>query len=51
MFSNYEFWSNAYQWGWADAALLRLVVKTKSNPFGEITPEEFKTITGEDFEQ
>lgn len=51
MFSNFDFWKNAYNWGWADAVLLRLVVKTESNPFGEITPEEFFEITGEEFEQ
>lgn len=43
------FWLMAYKNKWATIDQLRLVVKTASNPYGEITPEEFKTITGEDF--
>ncbi|RIJ63589.1 XkdX family protein [Rummeliibacillus sp. POC4] len=49
--SNYTFWTNAYKWGWVTAELLKGAVKTKSNPFGEISLEEYKTITGIDFEQ
>lgn len=44
-----NFWENAYKWGWADADLLRLVVKTDANPFGEITVEDFERITGQPF--
>ncbi|MEK5069832.1 XkdX family protein [Sporosarcina sp. FSL K6-1508] len=44
------FWENAFLWGWADVALLRMVVKTEQMPFGEITKEDFKRITGEDFD-
>lgn len=49
------FWKLAYDMGWIDrdkeaaAIKLRLAVKTESNPFGEITPEEYKTITNKDF--
>lgn len=50
MSPNFSFWKNAYIWGWATIDLLRLVVKTESNPFGEITKEEFRLITGEEFE-
>lgn len=39
----------AYNKGWATIDQLRLVVKTESNPKGEITAEEFKEITGVDF--
>lgn len=43
------FWNLAYKSNWVTADQLRLAVKTDSNPFGEITPEEFETITGESF--
>lgn len=44
-----NFWVDAFRWGWADANLLRLVVKTDKNPFGEISKEEFREITGEEY--
>lgn len=43
------FWSLAYKCNWVTIDQLRLAVKTESNPYGEITPEEFKKITGQDF--
>ncbi|MGG1660562.1 XkdX family protein [Brevibacillus sp. NRS-1366] len=43
------FWKLAFTLKWVDANKLRLAVKTESNPFGEITLEEFKQITGQDF--
>lgn len=43
------FWNLAYKSKWVTIDQLRLVVKTEANPYGEITPEEFKTITGQDF--
>lgn len=49
------FWKLAYDLGWIDsdkaaaAQKLRLAVKTDTNTYGEITPEEFKQITGQDF--
>lgn len=43
------FWILAYNMKWVTKDQLRLVVKTEKNPFGEITPDEFKIITGEDF--
>lgn len=43
------FWSMAYTWKWVTAEQLKGAVKTTSNPFGEISPEEYKTITGIDF--
>jgi len=42
------FWNLAYKYKWVNADQLRLAVKTESNPYGEITPEEFKQITGQD---
>ncbi|GGA31648.1 XkdX family protein [Psychrobacillus lasiicapitis] len=50
-----NFWKLAYDRGWIHpdkdiAALkLRVAVITESNPFGEITTEEYKLITGLDF--
>ncbi len=43
------FWQLAYSRKWVTIDQLRLVVKTEANPYGEITPEEFKTITGQEF--
>lgn len=43
------FWSLAYARKWVTIDQLRLAVKTDSNPYGQITPEQFKIITGEDY--
>ncbi|XOQ49640.1 MAG: XkdX family protein [Eubacteriales bacterium] len=45
-----EFWALAYNRKCVTIETLRIVVKTDENPYGYITPEEFKEITGEDFE-
>lgn len=45
------FWNFAYNAKCVTIDQLRIVVKTTSNPHGEITAEEFKIITGEDFIQ
>ena len=44
------FWKLAYNQKWVTIDQLRLAVTTESNPYGEITPDEFKKITGKDFE-
>lgn len=46
-----SFWADAYKWGWVTAELLRGAVKTETSPFGEISPEEYKEITGIEFEE
>lgn len=46
---NYNFWKMAYDMKAIDISTLRQAVKTDSNPYGEITETEFKTITGVDF--
>lgn len=46
---NFEFWKMAYNMDCADIDTLKEVVKTEKNRYGEITPEEFKEITGEEF--
>lgn len=43
------FWKLAFNQKWVTAEQLRLAVKTESNPFGEITAEEYKSITKLDF--
>lgn len=43
------FWQLAYSRKWVTAEQLRLAVKTETNPYGDITPAEFKTITGQEF--
>ncbi|MFB5761096.1 XkdX family protein [Paenibacillus medicaginis] len=44
-----SFWQKAFKYGWIDAESLKGAVKTETNPFGEITPEEYKDITGVEF--
>ncbi|MFD3272463.1 XkdX family protein [Paenibacillus dendritiformis] len=44
-----NFWKLAFECKWIDAEGLRAAVKTVSNPFGEISPKEYKQITGIDF--
>ncbi|WWU66143.1 XkdX family protein [Clostridium baratii] len=49
MNDNFEFWKLAYDMKCADIEMLKQVVKTDGNIYGEITSEEFKEITGEEF--
>ncbi|MCW6062802.1 XkdX family protein [Clostridium sporogenes] len=44
-----SFWKMAFDMGAIGVELLRQAVKCIENPFGEITPEEFKTICNKDF--
>lgn len=50
-----SFWQMAYNLGWIDedkekaAEKLRLAVKTDTNQFGEISADEYKSITGKEF--
>ncbi|MER2006736.1 MAG: XkdX family protein [Psychrobacillus sp.] len=43
------FWKMAFNLKWVTSEQLRLAVVTESNPFGEITPEEYKDITKQEF--
>jgi hypothetical protein len=43
------FWKLAFNMKWVSAEQLRLAVKTESNPFGEITSDQYKEITELDF--
>lgn len=43
------FWKLAFTKKWVTIEQLRLAVKTEANPYGEITPVEFKEITTQDF--
>ncbi|MGL5459150.1 MAG: hypothetical protein ACRDBY_05995 [Cetobacterium sp.] len=47
--SNFRFWKMAYGMGAIDISMLRQAVVTKENPYGDITEEQFKTISGQDF--
>ncbi|WP_409068836.1 XkdX family protein [Clostridium caseinilyticum] len=44
-----SFWKMAFDMGAIGVELLMQAVKCTANPFGEITPEEFKTICNKDF--
>ncbi|QGG51448.1 XkdX family protein [Lysinibacillus pakistanensis] len=44
-----NFWHIAFISSWVTAEQLRIAVKTEMNPFGEITKEQYKEITGQDF--
>lgn len=43
------FWKLAYNNHWVTLEQLRQAVKTESNPYGNITADEFEAITGEPF--
>ena len=49
MNEDYGFWKMAYDMKAIDIDLLKQAVKCDSNIHGEISKEEFKEITGEDF--
>lgn len=40
------FWKMAYDYKWVTINQLLLVVKTENNPYGDITADEYKQITG-----
>lgn len=44
-----NFWKMAYNMKWVTAEQLRLAVITETNPYGEITAEEYKDITNKEF--
>lgn len=44
-----DFWKMAFDMGCVSAEDLKGAVKTVNNPFGEITPEEYRQITGIEF--
>jgi len=43
------FWTLAYTRHWVTADQLKGAVITATNPYGQITPEEFQQITGEEY--
>lgn len=44
-----SFWTLAFNMKWVTAEALKGAVITDSNPYGEITPEEYMIITGIEF--
>lgn len=47
---NFEFWKMAFDMKATDITLLRQAVITEKNPYGDLTKEQFKEISQEDFE-
>lgn len=47
---NFEFWKMAFDMKAIDITLLRQAVITEKNPYGDLTKEQFKEISQEDFE-
>lgn len=45
-----KFWALAFAMKWVTAEALKGAVRTDTNLFGEITPQEYKEITDIDFE-
>ena len=43
------FWKTAYDNEWITKEDLREAVKTPENPFGDITKEQYKEITGVEY--
>lgn len=46
---NYDFWKMAYDIKAIDEEVLGQAVKCTKNPYGEISPEEYKLICNENF--
>lgn len=46
MNSNFAFWKMAYENKWCDINALVFVTITETNPYGQITKEEYQQITG-----
>lgn len=44
-----NFWKLAFTCNWIDAEGLCAAVKTDRNKFGEITPEQYKEITKQEY--
>ncbi len=44
-----DFWKMCFDMEVIDADFLRQAVITDKNPYGDITADQFKQITGEDF--
>ena len=44
-----NFWTLAFNMKWVTTEQLKGAVITPTNRFGEITPEEYETITGIEF--
>lgn len=44
-----NFWKMAFNLKWVTAEQLRLAVVTESNPYGEISPEQYEEITKQEF--
>lgn len=46
-----DFLKLAWEYEWITLDELKTLVITKATPWGQITPDEFKEITGKDFKE
>lgn len=46
-----DFLKLAWEYEWIKLDELKTLVITKATPWGQITPDEFKEITGQDFKE
>lgn len=46
-----DFLKLAWKYEWITLDELKTLVITKATPWGQITPDEFKEITGQDFKE
>ena len=46
-----DWWKMSFANGWVTKEELKLVVVTPENPFGDITKEEYKEITGAEYQE
>lgn len=46
-----DFLKLAWEYEWITLDELKTLVITKATPWGQITPDEFKGITGQDFKE
>lgn len=46
-----DFLKLAWEYKWITLDELKTLVITKATPWGQITPDEFKEITGQDFKE
>lgn len=46
-----EFLKLAWEYEWITFEDLKILVKTKETPWGQITPDEFKEITGREYQK
>lgn len=46
-----EFWKMAWKYKWVTLEEMKMITITDENPWGRITQEEFKEITGQEYKK